>query len=482
MRIWKFFKRLVIIGVVVVLLALAGRTVDVLRGPPLELWHTYVPHELTIAEIDTSDWAGYIAAEGRVFADVKANVTDKLSANAKIYPSRYVANSPIYPPRLSQDWNRSFEIAPQGPVKGAVVLIHGLTDSPYSLRHFAELYAAKGFAAIGIRMPAHGTVPGALTDVTWQDWMAATRLAVREARARAGAGAPIHIVGYSNGAALALMYTLDALDDPTLDRPQRLVLVSPMVGITGAARFAGLAAIPAVIPAFAQAKWLGIVPEFNPFKYNSFPVNAARQSYLLTQVLQANIRRHSTTMNNMPPVLTFQSVLDHTVSAPDIVTHLHAQLPAGRSELVLFDVNRNATLAPLLDKASDTALENLLPPMPRPFRTTIIANRSPGEAAVEARINQAGQSIVTTQPLDLTYPRSVYSLSHIAVPFSLSDGLYGLQPDPADNFGINLGNIVAHGERDSLQVTVDVLTRISSNPFFPYMMDRVAEGIPTSAP
>lgn len=64
-----------------------------------------------------------------------------------------------------------------------------------------------------------------------------------------------------------------------------------MIGVTSFARFAGIAGWPAIFPAFAKAAWLGIVPEFNPFKYNSFPVNAARQSYLLTSVLQQHIAR-----------------------------------------------------------------------------------------------------------------------------------------------------------------------------------------------
>ena len=113
--------------------------------------------------------------------------------------------------------------------------------------------------------------------------MAATRLAVREARSRTEPSAPLHLVGFSNGGALALMYALDSLSDEKLSRPDRLVLISPMVGITRFARFAGLAGLPAILPAFAKAAWLGIVPEFNPFKYNSFPVNGARQSYRLTR-------------------------------------------------------------------------------------------------------------------------------------------------------------------------------------------------------
>lgn len=79
----------------------------------------------------------------------------------------------------------------------------------------------------GIRLPGHGTVPGALTDVTWQDWVAATRLAVREAVKRAGGGTPLHLVGFSNGGALAMKYALNSLDDSRLVRPQRVVLISP---------------------------------------------------------------------------------------------------------------------------------------------------------------------------------------------------------------------------------------------------------------
>jgi len=55
-----------------------------------------------------------------------------------------------------------------------------------------------------------------------------------------------------------------------------------MIGITRFARFAGLAGLPAIFPVFAKAAWLAVLPEFNPFKYNSFPVNGGRQSFRLT--------------------------------------------------------------------------------------------------------------------------------------------------------------------------------------------------------
>jgi alpha-beta hydrolase superfamily lysophospholipase len=358
-----------------------------------------------------------------------------------------------------------------------VVLLHGLTDSPYSLRHIARSYRDHGFVVIAIRLPAHGLVPAALTEVAWQDWMAATRLAVREARRQAGPAVPLHLVGFSNGGALALKYALDAIEDPALARPDRLVLISPMVGITRFARFAGIAGLPAFFPAFAKAAWLGIVPEFNPFKYNSFPVNGARQSWRVTQLLQEQIARlaENKRLDSLAPLLTFQSVIDFTVSTRAIITGLYANLPANGSELVLFDLNRSAKFGPLLRIAPNTTLARLLPPPPRDFATTIIANLSPDSDEAVARRTPAGAIDEQSSALGLAFPPGVFSLSHVALPFPLSDSLYGLQPDPSEDFGVHLGAISPRGERGTLIVSLDSLLRMSSNPFYPYMIARIEQ-------
>lgn len=449
------------------------------RGAPLELWHTYAPHELTAEAIDHASWTDYLSAEDKIFADVRREVTDKLDADERIPVNRYFAGSPVYPEGFAQDWNRSYELEPEGAPLGAVVLLHGLTDSPYSLRHIARTYRDHGFVSVAIRLPAHGTVPSALTDVEWQDWMAATRLAVREARRRIGPTLPLHLVGFSNGGALALKYALDAIEDPRLTRPDRIVLISPMVGITRFARFAGWAALPSVLPAFAKAAWLSVLPEFNPFKYNSFPVNGARQSYLLTHVLQQEITRlaREKRLDRLAPLLTFQSVVDFTVSTRAIISSLYAQLPSNGSELVLFDLNRSAKFGQLLRTASETALSRLLPQPPRLFRTAIIANANADSSEAVERVTEAGAVSEASRPLGLFYPPGVYSLSHVALPFPISDSLYGLQPDPTENFGLNLGAIAPRGERGTLIISLDSILRMSSNPFFPYMIARIEEGL-----
>jgi alpha-beta hydrolase superfamily lysophospholipase len=473
----KLLKWTAILIAVILTTVLVVRAWDSQRGPPLELWHTYIPHELTANQIGESNWAQYLAAEQSTFDEVRAQVTDKLKPESRNPANRYFAESPIYPGNFAHDWNRSFIMEPAGTPVGAVVLLHGLTDSPYSVRSVAQLYRDNGYVAVAIRLPGHGTVPSGLAHVEWEQWSEATRLAVREARQRVAAPAPLHLVGYSNGGALAMKYALDALDDRALARPDRIVLISPMIGITSLARFAGIAGWPAVFPVFAKAAWLDITPEFNPFKYNSFPVNAARRSSQVARALQQQIAANAAQgrLAQLAPILTFQSVVDFTVSTRAIVDALYANLPANGSELVLFDLNRNAAFGPLLRASTDTVLTRLLADPPRTYRTTIITNETSRGSEVVERAMDAGATTERTRTLALSYPQGVFSLSHIALPFPIDDALYGLQPRSDESFGVNLGAMATRGERGTLAVSMDALNRMSSNPFFPYMLERIEQ-------
>lgn len=495
----RLLLRVLVLLVIVVVLALAWRAWDGRRSPALMPWHTMVPDELDDATIDGADWARYIEHEDRLRAKVRADVMRSPPEGAPMPADRFVRGSAVDPAGFANDWNRSYIIKPAGKPVGAVVLLHGLTDSPYSLRHVARHYADAGFVAVGIRLPGHGTVPAGLTRVDWEDWAAATRLAVREAVRLAGPDVPLHIVGFSNGGALAMMYALDALEKPGIPQPARLVLISPMIGVTRLARIAGLAELPAFLPAFERSAWLDVAPEFNPFKYNSFPVNGARQSYRLTRALQRRIvaAADNGSMAKLPPVLTFQSVIDFTVSTPAILSALYAYLPDNGSELVLFDVNRAAKFGPLMRTAANRALERLMPPLPVPYRLTVITSPQVGAAirtpipgtphtpmppettpgSIERTI-PAGSTQATLRPLDQPYPADVFSLSHVAIPFPIDDSLYGMEPPPGPpDYGLNLGTLTARGERGTLNINADALMRIASNPFHPYLMSRIDEGI-----
>lgn len=231
---------------------LAVRAYDWQHGPPLELLHTLVPPELSASEIDMSDGSRCLAAEEKAFAQVRAEVTERLEPPARHAGNRYFADSPVYPGSFARDWCRSCIMQPDGPPAGAVVLLHGLTDSPctespYSLRHIAQRYLESGTVAVAIRMPGHGTVPGGLSAVEWEQRTAATRLAVREARRLAGPSMPLHVNRFSNGVALAMKHAPEAASDKTLARPDRIVLIAPMIGITSLARMSSNPFLPYVL-------------------------------------------------------------------------------------------------------------------------------------------------------------------------------------------------------------------------------------------
>ena len=138
-RAWalRWIKRLFLFVVIAFVCIAAVRLYDAQRKAPLSQWHTYVPHDMHADEIDHATWAQYIEYENRLFDSVRKNVTDKLPEEERVPANRYFSGSPIYPGHFRTDWNRSYTLMPEGAPRGVAVMVHGLTDSPYSLRHIA---------------------------------------------------------------------------------------------------------------------------------------------------------------------------------------------------------------------------------------------------------------------------------------------------------------------------------------------------------
>jgi hypothetical protein len=68
------------------------------RGAPLEPWHTFVPEEMSVEELDAADWPKYLAHEDRLFQDVTREVVQKLPEDERIPSNRYFSGSIVYPP------------------------------------------------------------------------------------------------------------------------------------------------------------------------------------------------------------------------------------------------------------------------------------------------------------------------------------------------------------------------------------------------
>lgn len=453
------------------------RALEARGKPALMPWHRIVlAHEVHADAIDDRfTWADYLAREQQLFDELHA----QLAAAAVAGGYRYESGSRLGARAGGRDWNHSFESTPAEP-RGGVLLLHGLTDAPYSVRALAALYERAGFAVIAPRLPGHGTVPAGLLDVRWQDWSAVVRMAMRELRTRVGADKPIHLVGYSNGAALALEYTLDALGDTHLPLPRRVVLVSPMVGLRPFASLSRWLPLFGGLDYFEKSRWIDILPEFNPYKYNSFPTNGALQSYLLTATLRARIAGLSAggRLSRLPPLLAFQSVLDSTVSSTDVVHALFDKLPSNGSELVLFDINRANLLAPMFRSVAAGQLDALYGTPPRAYRLDVVGNLRADTLEVGERSYEPGAEVPAERALGLAFPADVYSLSHVALPFPCDDPLYGSAPRTDEDHGIRLGTLVLRGERGALQVSAEQLQRLACNPFFAYLEQRLVAILP----
>ena len=136
----------------------------------------------------------------------------------------------------------------------------------------------------------------------------------------------------------------------------------------------------------------------------------------------------------------------------------------------------------MMRASADNVLSRILPDPPRGFKTTLITNADPGTREVVERVTEAGKVTEQVRALGLRYPLGVFSLSHLALTFPVSDPLYGMQPDDSEDFGVNLGTLAMRGERGLLIVSQDSLTRIASNPFFPYLLGRIEQGAGVEQP
>ena len=191
--------------------------------PDLSIWHhADLDNEFT-ARSGLSDFNQYLELENRLFSQLDALVYAGVAQTTGNSVNRYSRGSLSDPGRWPVNWNRTFILHHDNP-SAAVLLLHGLSDSPYSMRALGERLHQAGATVLGLRIPGHGTAPSGLKSVTWRDMAAAVRLAADRLANRA-AGKPIHIVGYSTGAALALDLALDAQEDSAAPQPAQSVTI-----------------------------------------------------------------------------------------------------------------------------------------------------------------------------------------------------------------------------------------------------------------
>ncbi len=442
--------------------------------PDLRAWHEVELDAEFTADAPVSSFADYLALEDRLFRELEAELLDRIGPDGRDPVNRFHRGSLSDPARWPRNWNRSFELPVESPRLGAL-LLHGMSDSPYSMRSLGQRLHGEGAWVLGLRLPGHGTAPAGLLSVRWQDMAAAVRLAARHVQERVG-DHPLVVIGYSNGGALAVEYGLEALERSELPRPDRLVLLSPQIGITRLAALAVWQQRLGSVLGLEKLAWNTILPEYDPFKYVSFALNAGRQSHLITREIQSRLAalRDRGELHRFPRTLAFQSVVDATVSAPALVTGLFDPLPKGGHELVLFDINRVTEIEAILRRSPDAWLRDILADAEKSFTVSVVTNESEETPDVVVHQRRPDDARTSRTALGLRWPAGLFSLSHVALPFPPDDPLYG-GPEAGKSPGIPLGRLALRGERGVLQVAPAAMLRLHWNPFHAYVEERLLE-------
>ena len=179
-----------------------------------------------------------------------------------------------------------------------VLVQHGFTGSPWSVRAWAEHLAGRGYAVEVPLLPGHGTSWRELNGTGWDDWYGEVRRAFDSLLASNDA---VVVAGLSLGGGLVLRLAADRPDDVS-----GIALVNPAVNTTRR-DVKALPVLKWVVPAF-PAIANDIKKEGQDERaYPRTPLKAAHSMMQGWRALRADLGRVRA------PILMFRSVEDHVV-------------------------------------------------------------------------------------------------------------------------------------------------------------------------
>ncbi len=210
-----------------------------------------------------------------------------------------------------------------------VLLCHGFTSTPQSMRPWGEHLAAAGHTVRVPRLPGHGTTWQEMNRTSWQDWYGCVEAELLELAARCET---VVVSGLSMGGCLALRL---AAVQPDVVRG--VVLVNAAVRLEDP-RLLALPVLRRLTGSFPGIASDIRKPGVTELAYGRTPLHA----------LASMIRMYADVTPRLKdvrqPVLLFRSAVDHVVPSSSSALVLRSVGSADREEVVLEDSYHVATL------------------------------------------------------------------------------------------------------------------------------------------
>jgi carboxylesterase len=210
-----------------------------------------------------------------------------------------------------------------------VLVLHGFTGSPASVRPWGQALGAEGWTVRVPRLPGHGTTWQEMNTTRWEDWYAEADRNFRELREICG---HVFVMGLSMGGTLTL-----GLAEQYGDRIDGIVLVNASVHTERPDRFL-LPVLQLVVPGFPGISNDIAKPGQDEVAYTKIPLKAAHSLSGLWSRVKSDIAKVS------QPVLLFRSAVDHVVEPSNAAFILSNVSSADVHEEVLPDSFHVATL------------------------------------------------------------------------------------------------------------------------------------------
>lgn len=201
--------------------------------------------------------------------------------------------------------NSPFQLTPEQPSKKGIILVHGLSGSPFYFKDVAKKLQSQGFIVRSMLLPGHGSKPADLQLATLGDWEKAVKHQIELLKSEVDT---LWLGGFSTGANLV---TSIAIDDPSI---AGLLLFSP--GFKSSRQGLFLAPVASKI-----IDWIDIdETRGNYTKYESLPLKGAATYYLSAQDA---LKKLSKKKYNKPVLITISE--DDIVIDPQTIYRLFNQ-------------------------------------------------------------------------------------------------------------------------------------------------------------